>query len=136
MKDLEKTNEFVVASFLDYINYIIENKNIKRGNIVYANINASDDTHIQKGYRPYIIVSNNQCNKYSPVVTAVPLTTKLKHNLPTHVEISGCGLKLKSTALCEQIISIDKNEIIKIVGNLDGETLDKVTSAIKLQIGA
>lgn len=81
-------------------------------------------------------MSNDICNRFSPVLTAIPLTTKVKKELPTHVDIDGFGLKQKSIALCEQIISIDKNKITGFLGQVDDETLEKITQAIKIQIGA
>lgn len=128
------TNEKTLETLISYINYI--NKNIKRGDIVYVSTNSKETGHVQSGSRPYIIVSNDVCNKVSPVLTAVPLTTRSKKPIPTHVDIDGFGLLHKSTALCEQIISIDKCNIDKVIGQLDNETLEKIILAIKIQIGA
>lgn len=131
------TTELTITTFLDYINYINKPiKKIQRGSIVYSKVTVSGKTHLQTGFRPYLIVSNDICNRFSPVLTAIPLTTKVKKELPTHVDIDGFGLKQKSIALCEQIISIDKNKITGFLGQVDNETLEKITQAIKIQIGA
>lgn len=44
---------------------------LNRGDIVIANLESVSKGSIQKYTRPYIIISNNKANQYSPVVTAV-----------------------------------------------------------------
>ena len=103
---------------------------------------------IQKYTRPYIIISNNKANQYSPVVTAVAMSTKTgkKKYLPTHCPIPAAKVKVTDTdfevfdsmALCEQIVSIDVNvQIERVVASIsDTELLDKITECVKIQIGA
>ena len=55
----------------------------------------------QGGGRPAVVVSNDMCNRYSPVITVVFLTTREKKDLPTHVQIKSS--RYDSTALCEQV---------------------------------
>lgn len=70
-----------------------------------------------RGKRPVVLVSNDTANEHSPVVTVVPLTSRLyKHHLPTHVFMTGSGLSVSSLALCEQVMSFDKNQLIKKIG--------------------
>ena len=59
---------------------------LNRGDIVIANLESVSKGSIQKYTRPYIIISNNKANQYSPVVTAVAMSTKTwkKKYLPTH----------------------------------------------------
>lgn len=74
---------------------------------------------IQCGYRPVIIVQNDMGNATSPNVIVVPLTTKAKHWLPTHVDIDiDTGLSRKSIALCEQIQTISKESLIRKIGEI------------------
>ena len=73
---------------------------IRRGDVVYVD----DKLHASKP-RPAVIVSNNMCNTYSPMVTIVYLTTKPKKPLPTHTAIL---CKVPSTALCENIYTVSK----------------------------
>lgn len=80
----------------------------------------------QKGGRPAIIVSNDACNEFSRVVEVVFLTTKEKVSLPTHVVIRSA--RHVSTALCEQIDSVDKTRIgnyINCVSEREMKQLDK-----------
>lgn len=113
---------------------------IKRGDILYVELGVSRRGSIQAGIRPVIVISNNRANKFSTVFTVVPLTTKLfkKRNLPTHVFVSAftsVGLGQHSIALCEQVTSINHEEIIGNLGYVDDSTLEQITEAVKIQIG-
>ena len=79
----------------------------RRGDIYYVDFGMNIDTRKQSGIRPVVIVSNNKANAHSPVITVVPLTSKVhkKRFLPTHVYIpasAGFGLSCGSLALAEQ----------------------------------
>lgn len=102
-------------------------------NLNYVN---TDDTNIQQGQRPVIVISNEKCNQYSPVITVIPLTTsESKNKLPTHVIVTkDCGMKTDSIALVEQQQSIDKYRIMNKVGECTYEVMEKVEKAIGIQL--
>lgn len=113
---------------------------IKRGNILYVNMSDEYEGSIQGGMRPVVVVSNNQANKHSPVITVVPLTSRTykKKYLPTHVLIKEehCpGLGRDSVALCEQILPLDRKDIIEYVGEVDKKMMKKITKAVQIQVG-
>lgn len=88
------------------------NDKIKRGMIIWA---KNDRAHgnVQNKKRPYVVVSNDYCNHSSNILTAIPLTTAYKTNLPTHfcwTDDDG----IHQTALCEQITCLDKKDVISI----------------------
>lgn len=102
-----------------------------------ANIPAQKDSHVQHGIRPVVVVSNNAANTHSPVVTVVPLTTRLqKCHLPTHVLLQDQGLDRGSLALCEQILSLDKTCLIRRIGYIYKE-FDRfaIRHALAVQLG-
>lgn len=109
---------------------------IKRGQIYWANIKEGKGS-IQGFKRPILVVSNNLCNTYSSVMTYVCLTSsKTKNKLPTHVEIgTHCGTTVPSIALCEQPMSICKNDLIMYIGMCDQYTMDRVSDALMVQLG-
>lgn len=85
----------------------------KRGDVYYVDFGHNIESCKQSGIRPAVIVSNNRANVYSPVITVVPLTSRIhkKRSLPTHVYIPrgcGTGLPKSSMALAEQVETIDK----------------------------
>lgn len=115
-------------------------KDIRRGDIFLANLNTyAEKTYIQQGIsRPVIIVSNEKANAYSPVITILPLTSKLdKTKLPTHVILNNqiCGLKQTSLALAEQNMPLDKINLIRKVGRCPEELMQRIEMAMKIHLG-
>ena len=115
---------------------------VKKGDIFYCNLPSSkEQSSIQSGKRPVIIVQNNIGNKFSPTTIVVPLTTvSKKSNLPTHVTIKPCevnGLKAnfeESTILCEQIITIDKRSLAEKICWIDLKKHCKINQALATSI--
>ncbi len=60
---------------------------IKRGNIFYADLGTEYHGSMQGGIRPVVVISNNKANRYSTVLTVVPLSSRIskKQDLPVHV---------------------------------------------------
>ena len=113
----------------------------RRGDIYYVDFGKSINTRKQSGIRPAVIVSNNKANEHSPVITVVPMTSKIqkKRFLPTHVYIpvtAGCGLNCGSIALAEQVEAIDKDDLLDKKGYITSDVImEKITRAIQIQIG-
>lgn len=114
----------------------------KRGDIYYVDFGVKTGSCEQGGIRPAVIVSNNKANANSPVITVVPLTTKIwkKPNLPTHVQIPHSvttGLHRKSMALAEQVETVDKKKLTEKIGEIsDNLLMERITVALQIQIGA
>ena len=106
---------------------------LQRYDIIKAKINYEGNS-VQANERPYVIVSNPLGTKYAPIITVMPLTSKIKKiNMPCH----GCiqanennGLTLYSMALGEQITTISKDEVISKIGTITDDKnkrmIDKV----------
>lgn len=113
----------------------------RRGDIYYIDFGENIYTCKQSGIRPAVVVSNNKANEHSPVITVVPLTSKVnkKKFLPTHVYIPfdlRHGLSYESVALAEQVETIDKDCILEKMGVIANiEIMEKITKAIQVQIG-
>lgn len=111
----------------------------KRGEVYYFNL-PDTNTHVQSGVRPCVIVSNNKGNKFSPTLIIVPITTKTKKSLPTHLKIDEEdyieGVGAHGLVLCETIITIDKiNCIVRLVGKLCEQKMKFIDMTLKLSIG-
>ena len=109
---------------------------VMRGQIIMADLPCTG-TSIQTGLRPCVVISNNRANKFSPNVIVVPLTSRNKKPLPTHYTMQPTrlnGLKVASTALAEQIITLSKTMIKKVVGKVDEEHIDNINHIIKESI--
>ena len=99
---------------------------MKQYEIWLAKLPSLPGSSVQQGTRPVIIVSNDQANDHSPVITVVPLTSQLgKHALPTHVFLNNHMLDHPSLALCEQILSVDKTRLIRRIGWIN-KTFDRI----------
>lgn len=109
---------------------------VLRGDIFYADLSPVIGSE-QSGIRPILIIQNDIGNKYSPTIIAVAITSKIKNNMPTHIEIDGSkyGLDKKSVILAEQIRTLDKKRLKEKVGSVDKKTLEKVKHAIEISCG-
>lgn len=106
---------------------------LTRGNVVMVEL-QSGERNVQKGLRPCIVIQNNMGNKFSPTVIIAPLTSRTKKDMITHTKITPStenGLSVPSTALLEQIQTISKDSIKKVLGVLSAFDMERVNSAIK-----
>lgn len=89
---------------------------------------------VQRGKRPAVVIQNDMGNKYSTTTIVVPITGKVKKELPTHHQLYSknyCCLKCDSTILAEQVLTISKEQILEVIGHLrkeDSEKLDEILS--------
>lgn len=112
---------------------------IKRGDVILVDLKEKEGS-IQWGQRPVIVVSNNLNNRFSQVISVVPLTTsKFKKNLPTHVGINKDNSRIRqdSIALTEQTMVIPKSYIIKNepLFSLSEELMNKISIGMMIQLG-
>ena len=107
----------------------------KRGDIFLASLGNVIGSE-QKGTRPVLIVQNDIGNKYSPTVIIVPITSKVKSSLPTHIPIKTIhsGLEKDSVILVEQIRTIVKSRLKYKIGSLDISIMEKVKNALKISL--
>ena len=111
---------------------------LARGIVVLVDLGKGEGSE-QSDTRPCLIVSNEICNRYSPIVTVLPLTSKLgKRNLPTHVLITKekYNIHTDSIVLAEQIKTIDTKRISSnALFKLDMEDMKNVEVAMNIQMG-
>ena len=109
---------------------------IKRGDIFYADLSPVIGSE-QSGTRPILIIQNDVGNKYSPTVIGIPITSKIKIKMPTHINIEQgkFGLEKDSVILVEQIRTLDKARLKEKVGSLDKKTMNMVKKAIEISCG-
>ena len=108
---------------------------IKRGSIWLVNLGDANGS-IQAGIRPVIVISNDMANVHSPVIHVMPVTTRTKNDLPTHVEVNEqSGLRELSIAMAEQSMLVNKSGFIRYVGNLSPRQISKIEKALLIQFG-
>jgi len=92
----------------------------------------------QGGVRPAIVVQNEVGNQFAPTTIVCPLTSKQKKNIVTHVLLTpgDCGIREESTVLCEQLRTVDKERLIKKIGEVHNiEKLQAINNKIIVSLG-
>lgn len=107
-------------------------RSISRGDVFYiSNANATGSE--QRGDRPAIVVSNDKANRYSSVLQVVFLTRRHKTNLPTHIPVLSFGPT--STALCEQITSVDMSRVGTYEGKITEDEMRAIDRGLLVSLG-
>lgn len=112
---------------------------IRRGDI-FNEVDLTDAIGSEQGgVRPCIVVSNNICNKYSPVVTIIPISAQIeKLRLPVHVELDHekYGFARPSFVMCEHILTVDKSRLSNKSNKwIYKEDMDRIELAMRIQLG-
>lgn len=86
---------------------------------------------VQHGYRPWLVVSNNQGNNSSYTCNIVPITSEEKTNIPVHVEIKYQGND--NIILCEQMRTVDCKALDRYMYTVSDEVMRDVERALAIQ---
>ena len=109
--------------------------NILRGNIYLVDFGESIGSE-QGGVRPAVVIQNNAGNKFAPTVIVLPLTSKSKKSMPTHLSVGTAeGLVRQSIIEGEQIRTIDKTRLIKYIGTFNQSVMMKINRIIAVSLG-
>lgn len=85
-----------------------------------------------QGMHPGLVISNDEQNKFSPLITILPLTSQVDKIYPFQVFSE---LKGKSgIILVDQIRTIDKKRFGRKLGELDLELMEKVERALHITL--
>ena len=109
-----------------------------RGQIYLVQFDPTIGHEIQKT-RPALVIQNNIGNKFSPITIVAAITSTLSAvPYPVEVPLSPTkqnGLTTPSSIRLNQIRSVDRQRLVKLLGKVDLQTLNKVDSAIKISLG-
>lgn len=108
----------------------------KRGQIYIANLDPGFGREIHKK-RPVLIVSSDVFNQTRDHVVIIPSSSILPSSVTAEIIPAGKpkGLDKESVFLPIFIRSIDRDRLIKKVGRLSKQKLQKLEEAIKLVLG-
>jgi mRNA interferase MazF len=95
--------------------------------IVLVNLDPTIGSEIKKT-RPCVIISPDEMNKYLQTVTIAPMTSQSK-NYPTRVEVKHHSKK--GWIVLDQIRTIDKQRILKVLDRLTTKEIVKIKLTIK-----
>ena len=95
--------------------------------IVLVNLDPTIGSEIKKT-RPCIVISPDEMNKYLKTVIIVPMTSQSK-NYPSRIEIKHNNKK--GWIVLDQIRTVDRIRILKILDRLSEKEITKLKSTIK-----
>lgn len=95
--------------------------------IVLINLDPTLGSEIQKT-RPCVIVSPNEMNKYLNTIVISPMTSSLKE-YPTRIPVNYNDKK--GMIAIDQIRTVDKKRIIKLLGKLNKTEIKMTKEVIK-----
>ena len=100
---------------------------IRQYQVIVVNLDPTVGSEIKKT-RPCVVISPDEMNKYLRTVTVAPVTSTSKEYM-TRVKFDHEGAA--SWIAIDQIRTIDRIRIVKIVGELDAKAIKKVKAVIK-----
>lgn len=100
---------------------------LKQYQIVLVNLDPTIGSEMKKT-RPCVIISPNEMNRYLNTIVLAPMTSSSK-NYPTRVEVM--HENKNGSIVLDQIRTVDRQRIIKVLGSLTGEEILKVKEVIR-----
>jgi mRNA interferase MazF len=108
--------------------------NIRKNEIWVADLNPRHGTETGK-VRPVLIIQTDLLNKFHPSTLICPITSNVQQKieiLRVHVKKGIAQLNDDSDIMIDQIRSIDKNRLIKKMGDLPPDLSRKVMENIRI----
>ncbi len=103
----------------------------QRGDVYWVTLDPTVGSETQKT-RPCLIISNNAQNKKSLRIIIAPITSKVKTIYPFEAKVIVQGKEGK--AMLDQIKTVDKQRLGKMITSLDAETMFEIDQALKLAL--
>ncbi len=111
---------------------MVKSVNIKRGDVVLVNLDPTIGKDIRKT-RPCVIVSPDELNNHLQTFIVAPMTTG-DHSYPFRV---GCRFQGKNGYIVvDQIRAIDRNRVVRTLGQLSAPTLESVLNVLQEMFAA
>ena len=101
---------------------------MERGDIYWVNLNPTTGSEINK-LRPCVLVGATPINKARRTVVVVPLSTSAEERPPLTILVSCLGKQV--TAVCDQIRTVDKSRLKKLVGSLSEKDLNALDDGLR-----
>ena len=100
---------------------------LKQYQIVLVNLDPTVGSEMKKT-RPCVIISPNEINKYLQTIVVAPMTSSSK-TYQTRVEINHDNKK--GWVVLDQIRTVDRQRIVKLLGNLTDKETKKVKEILR-----
>lgn len=104
---------------------------IRRGEVYLVGLDPVVGSEVGK-MRPAVVLQNDLANRSSQTVTVVPISSQIERVFPFQVRIPNGegGLERPSKALCEQIRTVSRNRLVRLLGQLPSERLQEIRLAL------
>lgn len=100
---------------------------IKQYQIILVNLDPTVGSEIKKT-RHCVVISPNEMNKYLQTIVVAPMTSQSKR-YPTRIEVKHD--EIDGWVVIDQIRTIDKTRIIKVLDKLSIKDIENVKSVIR-----
>jgi len=100
---------------------------INQYQIVLVNLDPTIGSEIKKT-RPCVVISPDEMNKYLRTIVLAPMTTRSR-NYPSRIEVKHD--RKTGWIVIDQIRTIDKQRIIRVLGELSKPEIKEVKSVLK-----
>lgn len=112
-----------------------KSRTILQGDVYICSLEQNAVGSEQMGNRPCVVVQTDALNMTSSNVIIIPITSRNKKNLPTHVQLFKTDypyMKYASNVvLCENVRTVSKKRLEKCIGHISDADLDKILSALQ-----
>lgn len=107
----------------------------KRGDIWLVNLDPAIGSEIKKTH-PAVILSNDINNEYADTVTVIPVTSASEKIYPfeTLLLVGEGGLKQNSKAKANQIRTVDKKRLVRLIGSLPESKISELEYAVAVHL--
>lgn len=109
----------------------------RRGEIWLVSLEPTIGREIGKT-RPALVISNDRNNQFADTVTVIPITSKKTQKVypfETFLSHQESGLPEDSKAKANQIRTIDKRRLVKLLSKLSSEKLTEIEHAALIHLG-
>ncbi|MEI7596735.1 MAG: type II toxin-antitoxin system PemK/MazF family toxin [Bacteroidota bacterium] len=100
---------------------------VRQYQIVLVNLDPTIGSEIKKT-RPCVVISPNEMNKHLQTIVVAPMTSQSK-SYPTRSEVKHDNKK--GWVVLDQIRTVDKQRIVKILDKLNDKEVSKIKSIIR-----
>jgi mRNA interferase MazF len=101
--------------------------NINQYDIVLVNLEPTLGSEISK-VRPCVVISPDEMNHHLRTIVIAPVTSTLK-NYPTRISLANTNVK--GMVAIDQLRTVDKQRITKIIGSLEINVISKIKKTIE-----
>ncbi len=109
----------------------------KRGEVYLVNFDPVVGSEIRKT-RPALILQNDIANRHSPLTIVSAITSQFEEPLyPTEVLLKARegGMRKDSVILLNQIRSVDRRRLVRLLGSVTPGTMRRVDRALQISVG-